>query len=64
MIAGSIERVDPKPKLTQKAAAEKLGVTKFWLNRVLRGHDKSIRLMRRYRELLSQYQAGDNSKAA
>lgn len=55
MIAGSIENVDPKPKLTQKEAARKLGVTHFWLNRVLRGRDTSIRLMRRYRELISQH---------
>ncbi len=43
-----------RPGLTQTAAAKRLGVTKWHLNRVLRGHVSSIRLTRRYNELLSQ----------
>jgi hypothetical protein len=42
-----------KPKApTQGAAAAKLGVTREHLNRVLRGHRISKRLMRDYRDLL------------
>lgn len=41
-----------KPKgLTQTEAARRLGVTKWHLNRVLRGHVSSIRLTKRWNEL-------------
>jgi predicted XRE-type DNA-binding protein len=41
----------PKKALSQTAAAALLGVTREHLNRVLRGHRTSRRLMKQYRAL-------------
>jgi predicted XRE-type DNA-binding protein len=40
-----------RTRLTQKRAAKILGVTRWHLNRVIRGHIKSVSLSRRIDEL-------------
>lgn len=42
-----------KPRISQAEAARLLGVSKFHLNRVLRGHRPSRSLMQRYQSLLA-----------
>jgi predicted XRE-type DNA-binding protein len=56
MIAGATTNGQPKARLTQKRAAELLGVTRWHLNRVIRGHVKSIRLLGSLAELQSEHQ--------
>ena len=41
----------PKPQISQAEAARKLGVSKYHLNRVIRGHRKSHSLTARYQAL-------------
>ena len=41
--------------LTQREAARILGVTHWYLNRVLRGRLSSLRLTKRYRELVDNF---------
>jgi transcriptional regulator with XRE-family HTH domain len=53
MVARTPEKSKQK-RLTIPAAAEKLGVTKGHLSRVLRGERVSRRLMRGYRELVKR----------
>lgn len=42
---------ETKPVITQTEAARRLGVSKYHLNRVLRGHRKSRSLTSRYQAL-------------
>jgi len=41
--------------MTQKREAELLGVSRWYLNRVIRGHVKSKRLSQRLKQLRSQH---------
>ncbi len=43
-----------KPRISQAEAARQLGVTKWHLNRVLRGHRESRSLTRRYEALVAE----------
>jgi transcriptional regulator with XRE-family HTH domain len=43
-----------EPRISQAEAARRLGVTKWHLNRVLRGHRESRSLLERYAELTGQ----------
>ena len=43
-----------RPLLGQGGIAQKLGVTREHLNRVLRGHRQSRRLLRAYHELIKE----------
>ena len=45
---------ESKRRLSQAEAARRLQVSKFHLNRVLRGHRQSRSLTRRYHALMSQ----------
>lgn len=51
MVAGANSKGEQKERLTQKRAAEMLGITPWYLNRVIRGHIKSVRLSKRLAEL-------------
>jgi predicted XRE-type DNA-binding protein len=55
MIAIATDEGQPKAPLTQKRAAELLGVTRWYLNRVVRGHIRSNRLSKRLDELREQH---------
>ena len=52
-------KVKTGERYTQTEAAKRLGVTRWHLNRVLRGHRESRSLTRRYHEL----QRGDDARA-
>lgn len=51
-VTGHTEKAS-KFEWSQKAAAQYLGVTREHLNRVLRGHRKSKRLLKAYRRLIN-----------
>ena len=51
MIAVTTTKDQPKAAMTQKREAELLGVTRWYLNRVIRGHVKSNRLSQRIEQL-------------
>ncbi len=55
MIAGATIKHQPKAAMTQKREAELLGVSRWYLNRVIRGHVKSKRLSQRLKQLRSQH---------
>jgi hypothetical protein len=55
MIATATTQSEPKPKLTQRRAAKLLGVTPWYLNRVIRGHLRSKRLTSRWQSLQQQW---------
>jgi predicted XRE-type DNA-binding protein len=55
MIAVATNKSQPKAPMTQRRESELLGVTRWHLNRVIRGHVKSRRLSRRLRELRAAY---------
>jgi hypothetical protein len=55
VIATTTRQGDPKTLLTQKRAAELLGVTRWYLNRVIRGHVTSKRLSKRLDQLRSEF---------
>lgn len=62
MIAPATNKSEPKERLTQKRTAELLGVTRWYLNRVVRGHIKSIRLSKRLAELQAAHSNERNAQ--
>ncbi len=55
MIAVTTTKRQPKAQMTQKREAELLGVTRWYLNRVIRGHIKSKRLSQRLAQLRANH---------
>jgi hypothetical protein len=55
VIAVATSKSEPKARRTQKREAELLGVTRWYLNRVIRGHIKSMRLSKRLEQLRDQH---------